>query len=254
VLSSLLRHAPESLKDPLRRQVWQRLGLDWTLRSGLTVQVRSHADWFIYNEIFVNGEYDVPLQKLLDAPRPGEPLTICDLGANVGYFTLRAYDLLIQRGVPPSLLSAHVVEGAPQLFAELKQRLQTQPAQLSIKPHHGLVGKKHGHANITETHRHFANTVQESADGGSVVPYLDLSTIMRSDARIDLLKCDIEGSEQEFIANYPDILARTDRAVFEFHTALCDIPKCIAMLAQVGLVHQTPIRAEGNFPFIYFER
>src|SRR3954454_3125284 len=79
--------------DPIRRTVWRVLGLDGTLRSGIRIQVRSHPDWVIYNEVIVNGEYDSVIHEVLNAHQPGTPFRVLDFGANVGYFTFRFADL-----------------------------------------------------------------------------------------------------------------------------------------------------------------
>jgi FkbM family methyltransferase len=69
---------------------------------------------------------------------------------------------------------------------------------------------------------------------GVEVPFVDLSPVFAADAAIDLLKCDIEGSELLLLENYADLLAKTRVAIFEFHPELCDVPECKRILVDAG--------------------
>ena len=113
--------APESLKNRLRKFVWMRLNPSWTLNSGLVIRVLNYNDWMIYNDIFVEREYDAAIEDLLretDSPRP---LQVLDLGGNVGFFTLRLAHLLLQAG--RSDFRVTMVEGSPSTYPELLERL-----------------------------------------------------------------------------------------------------------------------------------
>jgi hypothetical protein len=68
------------------------------------------------------------------------------------------------------------------------------------------------------------------------------------------MKCDIEGSEESFIANYPDVLSRTERAVFEFHPRFCDVARCVELLASAGLAHSVVLRSHPLYEVRYFTR
>lgn len=74
----------------------RRLAVEWTLPSGLTVKVEDQGEWLIYNDIFVDGEYDLPIQEALQAKSSKDVFTIVDIGANVGFFTLKAADWLLR--------------------------------------------------------------------------------------------------------------------------------------------------------------
>ena len=72
--------------------------------------------------------------------------------------------------------------------------------------------------------------------------------------RVDLLKCDIEGAEELFLRNYPELLRRMHRAVFEFHHAQCDVPHCRDLLAQAGLLQERIVREFGQCSVEFFAR
>ena len=68
-----------------------------------------------------------------------------------------------------------------------------------------------------------------------MVSFVDISSVIRGWKYVDLLKCDIEGSEQLFIEKYQDVLKRTNLAVFEFHLHRVDIGRCFSILSACGL-------------------
>ena len=108
VLVRVVDALPESVQNRIRNRYWQIksrllyqslycvLGLEHTLQSGLTLNVASKGEWWAYNEIFVNGEYDVPIHTAIKGRSPVGPFVALDLGANVGYFAFRVLDLIHQ--------------------------------------------------------------------------------------------------------------------------------------------------------------
>src|ERR1700683_4924652 len=101
ILDRLSRLAPRPIQSWLRDRYWrvksnllysrlyELLQLEYTLQSGIVLKVASKGEWWTYNDIFVNHEYDFSIQEALKSHSPVHPFTILDLGANVGYFSLR---------------------------------------------------------------------------------------------------------------------------------------------------------------------
>jgi hypothetical protein len=111
----------------------------------------------------------------------------------------------------------------------------------NLKLVHGLVGKRGGIGFMRE--RVF-NAMNRLDDTGRAVPYVDLSELVDGWNRIDLVKCDIEGSEGEFVRSYPDVLAKTRSAVFEFHEVEGHVvAECRELLLTYGLIHSKRLRA-----------
>ena len=52
-------------KDYLRNKTWVFLKAKWKLRSGIQVEVENDSDWFVYNEIFANKEYDKAFEEFI---------------------------------------------------------------------------------------------------------------------------------------------------------------------------------------------
>ena len=232
-----------------------RLNPSWTLKSGIVIRVLNYNDWMIYNDIFVEGEYDTAIDDLLAAGREGlRPARILDLGGNVGFFTLRLADRFLRKGRTDFQVT--MVEGSPSTYAELRERLAANEPLLAkrVTAVHGLAGERAGFAEIVESESHGENTILDRARGGEKVAFLDLEELVKSWERIDLLKCDIEGAEELFLRNYSGLIRKTERAVFEFHHDKCDIPLCRRVLAESGLKNTLTVREFGHCSVEFFRR
>lgn len=86
---------PIGLRAKIRQPMKSRpkIILEWQLVSGIKIRLKDTSNWYMYNDIFVDGEYDTPIQQSLHSQQD-KHLNIIDIGANVGFFTLRFIDLL----------------------------------------------------------------------------------------------------------------------------------------------------------------
>jgi len=244
----------EAINERLNAACWRRLDLRWRLRSGVEIAVRSRAEWVIYNDIFVEGEYDEPLRRAIADCPPGQDLRILDLGANVGYFGLRAFDRVAAAGPRGPRIMLTMVEGSPAVFNELQQRMRQPRCDGGVHLVSGLAGHRTGSAEIVQGPFHVENRVVKRRQPGTVtVAYVDLDALLDPGAVVDLLKCDIEGGEQDLIGGYPALLARTRRAVFELHPGKCDVPHCLAALERAGLTSSLTLRETPQFSVRLFE-
>jgi len=244
------------LKNWLRQVIWERLDLTWVLPSGVRVSIDCKSDWYIYNEIFVDGDYDVPILATLDGfKKTKEKVTILDLGANVGFFALRWLDLAKRNGAHPEV-EGYFIEGAPDICDVLNNRLVSQSSDgFSAKCLNGLAGKKLGSALINRADAHFGNSVMGANTGRSDrVAFVDLDALCESWSRISLIKCDIEGSEQDFLQSFPQLLNKTDRMVIEFHKHVVNVGQCTQIIEQAGLRRMSVIKDREDFCVVYFER
>lgn len=249
---------PLAARQVIRRafQRGYRRPLERRLSSGVDVRITDHSDWMIYNDIFVQCEYDTAiLDTLRSSPGTERDLTIVDLGGNVGFFTLRVADLLKRRDPHAVMPHVVIVEGNPKTYKVLRGTLQRNDLlPENVVAISGLIGERDGVGRIT---RH-AVSGMSTVHGGTVrfterVHFVDLARVVGG-RRIDLLKCDIEGSEERFISNYPDVLARTERAVFELHPQFCDVAHCVELLAAAGLERALVLRAHPLYEVRYFTR
>jgi FkbM family methyltransferase len=223
----LQKVVPQFVKRRLTALAWKRLSLSVELRSGLIVDIKQMGDWWIYNDLWVNGEYDFAIDLALSGRPTDRPLQVLDLGANVGMFALRLFDVMHQRQVPYDVAKVLMIEGSATSCQELLARFQKQNIPTdAYRVVHGLVGKRAGSAYLDESGVSAQSTL---GSAGTQVEYVDVSKLMQGP--IDLLKCDIEGSEHEFLVEYPELLERVRVAVFELHPWLCDVSHCQELLS-----------------------
>jgi FkbM family methyltransferase len=217
-------------------KIWKKLNLEWKLCSGLTVKVQSHAEWKAYNDIFVDREYDLPIEQALAGRHNPHTFTFLDLGANVGFFTTRVADLILQREHSKIDFQGVLVEGSPSVYLELKSRFDEEPGLTNkLKIIHGLIGERKGADKIFESEFHITNSLftKNSSERFSEVSYVDLNDFYQQESEIDLLKSDIQGSELSFLENYnQNLLKKVRFAIFELHHDVCDPERCLRILRE----------------------
>jgi len=242
---------PNKIRICIKKILWKIFGLKWKLKSGINIKVASYAEWVIYNDIFVDGEYNLPIEKSLSVAS-NKPLILLDLGANVGYFTLKAADFILTKNPNADFLIT-LVEGSPSNYRELESRLTKQPVLANkIRLVRGLIGKLEGKAKICEIDFHAKNAVCNNGKSkGVIVPFVNLNSIFSENQEVDLLKCDIEGFEQIFIENHKKLLKKVKFVVFELHSGKCDIEHCIHLLGEAGFLNHTKLDG-GLFAEIHF--
>jgi FkbM family methyltransferase len=235
--------------------MWRLIAPSWRLKSGVRVEVSSEADWIIFSDIFLDGEDDEPIRRMR-AIHPAGPWNVVDVGANVGFFSLRVVDQLPTQEGDSKRLQICAIEGAPSNYDKLLRRLAFSGSGRLVTPYLGLIGERSGTGLIYESLNHGLNSTRAPAGAATSIKsgYLDLEKILPPSAPIHLLKCDIEGSEQKFIEEYPELWPRVERAVFELHHDLCDTERCGRLLAQGGLTRRTDLRKTPAFSVSLFER
>jgi FkbM family methyltransferase len=234
------------LKNYIRNKAWKNLKAKWELRSGIVAEVQNDSDWFVFNEIFASKEYDPAFQLFL-TPGMTSPLVL-DLGANVGYFSLKVADEMILAGTRDFEIIS--VEASPLNYQVLKRRIGQSAVNNRIKVVLGLVGKKSGSGKVVHSAQHYGHTAVANNSNQKLtdVSFVNLDEVIGDKSKkINLLKCDIEGTQQLFISEYPDLLRRVENAVFEFHAIECDVDKCRRMLLLCGLASKGIIKEDKNY-------
>jgi FkbM family methyltransferase len=215
-----------------------------TCGSGVQLRVRSDSDWDVLQEIYIDCDYDDTIQAAFRVSSDPE-IRVLDLGANVGFFSLRCIDLYRQAQMPKPLKIV-ALEGAPGTFTELESRVGACSGDgVSVVARQGLVGLRTGEGQIY-TSPFVSNTNGVVPAGGktSRIPvlgrhaeksaYIDLLSLIPKAEPVDLVKCDIEGSELDFLHNYADLLRRTRFLVIEVHPRHCNAEECYQMLRSYG--------------------
>ncbi len=175
------------------------------LQGGAEISIRpkpSH-DYQTACEIFSDRIYDCDLD-------PGSVRHIVDLGGNVGYSCL----FWCEKYPNASVLT---FEPHPTHCRLLQWHLDKNGYANRIKLVAAAAGARAGIANFTDEDDGSA-IVQDGVTGSMRVPVVDVFEAV-SDAPIDILKMDIEGSEYAILADprFEALAARTECVLLEWH-------------------------------------
>jgi FkbM family methyltransferase len=252
-------------RTPVRVAESTPINLTHVLTSGLALRVTNASDWWVYNEVFVDRDYDASIGAAFDCVGATDPILVVDLGANVGYFTCRVVDLARARSIAEERLWVLVVEGSPTVFRELKSRLADAclPSGVVVAIH-GLVGQRAGVGAIGEVGFGARNSLFPGHNAVFTTPemttlqrvaFVDVASLLPPSGPIALFKCDVEGSEQAVLETYRlDILPRVRVAVIEIHHKLADRDRCVEILASAGLSLKSSVSGTDHTSLMMFVR
>src|SRR6266436_5818474 len=168
---------PTRMKPWLWRKLSDYMHLEYQLPSGMKTKVESYSDWCIYNDIFVAGEYDKAIAAALDKAKSGQTFRVVDLGANVGFFTMRVLDMIARRQIQFEHIHCVLVEASPRLRPALDRHLGgVGQKELTTKIITGLVGLKTGEGRLELKASECMNQIAEKPSAKSCsVPYCNLN-------------------------------------------------------------------------------
>jgi FkbM family methyltransferase len=226
----------------LRYNIIRLANLSHDTSTGLHISIKSPMEKRIYEDVFDGGDYDDPINKLLEL-KEGSVLTVLDLGSNVGFFTFRLIHLALSSGTTHQF---HIqgVEASQKLCDESIERFKGSTfskEKFAISIHHGLIGPPAGEGIFYQFRNHGLSSVFRKDGKPETITFIDLHAITSHWQEIDLLKCDIEGSELIFLKNYPLLLEKVRFAVFEFHLEFCNYNSCVDIIHQAGLTNSKVI-------------
>jgi FkbM family methyltransferase len=159
------------------------------LPDGLGTYIRPRTyDAFIANEIFGQQQY-LPHESM----DVNEVVTVLDLGANIGLFSLWA----IAKYNPKKIIC---VEPNAKNIELLQKNLELNQVESIVEIVEGAVGDRPGVMNLHNMPFNRGANYLTDQDGGQTVVTCPLATIMQGE-RIDYLKMDIEGSERFVITD-----------------------------------------------------
>lgn len=179
--------------------------------NGKPVLFRS-ADEMALREVLIDKEYDFIGERLKAIPAP----RVIDIGAHIGTFAIWL------AGVNAAA-ALTCVEADPATFALTERNLGAH-----LPSAHAL--HRAGGADDASILRLSVDGPSMShridAKGGVEVRSISLSTLVELAAgptdRVDMVKIDIEGSEEALLCADPGVLRRIDALVVELHPSLCD--------------------------------
>ncbi len=179
-----------------------------------SIRAGDSSDIFAFFQVFITEGYK-PLLNLFKGKSP-EPLIIIDAGANVGYFSL-----LMQGCLHPEVLVALEPEKSNyyQLKINLGDHSNFQPIQSALWTHKKILSIE------SRKGKEWAAKITEQ-DSGEVCQAVSLTDIMLENniRKIDILKLDVEGTEDALFRNADFLNAITNVKIIgiEIHDSMAD--------------------------------
>ncbi|MBW4645956.1 MAG: FkbM family methyltransferase [Goleter apudmare HA4340-LM2] len=163
-------------------------------------------DWGPVDTVLLGGEYDFVERLLEDYDQP----TIIDLGANIGTFSLFVFSC------SPSAI-VHSVEASASVYTMLEQNCRKNPS-LDSRTYQAAVWSSSGQLQF-QTNTQASTQGKVSQNGNEVVNAITLTQLLNNhvQGRVDLLKMDIEGAEEEVLCASEPLLSQVEQIVVQIH-------------------------------------
>jgi FkbM family methyltransferase len=210
ICARLVRESPSFLAGEILRPRGSRL---YRLReSGIRVAIRHQAaDSATLAEVFYHRWYDPPAEV---AQAIGEPLTIVDLGANIGMFGALAVALW-----PASNIVAY--EPDPENAQVHERTIEANGLGHRWSLVAAAAGCRDGEARFAAGLNASSHVLDGQPDATAHTITVALHDVLAALSAADVVKMDIEGGEWE-ILNDPRFAAQPPRViVLEYHPAGC---------------------------------
>jgi FkbM family methyltransferase len=207
----------QRLAKSLMWRFFAMTGMQFRVHSGLEVAVADKHEMDTFKEIFIQQDYDDFLDQL------PAPQRILDLGCNSGYFALLMLNRAMSRKgnalLPEMVLldaNAKAVERARSVIA------CSGVTQAKATFVHGLVGQRGSRSASFYLAPASAESSAEHRTKRSKVfsvPCVDLAALISQHfpLGLDLIKCDIEGAEEDLVRQWPEVLGQTKALLVEWH-------------------------------------
>jgi FkbM family methyltransferase len=170
----------------------------------------------IIREVIHEKEYDFLKSQIEHIKEPN----ILDVGAHIGLFSICMLNI-----VP----SAHIlsVEAGPDTFQMLTNNVERAKSEKAATWKAINRAAWSDSSIIKFNDAGMSMSQQVNKDGKIEVSGVSLAELIEMSGadKIDLMKVDIEGAEEEFLCATPEILKNIDRLVIELHNECCDVEK-----------------------------
>lgn len=158
-----------------------------------------------FQDVFLNPFYWECL-FLINHP----PKKIIDLGANIGYFTTLANQVLSYKWSSNNF-EFQLIEANDNLIKPIKKTLNEAGLE-NYEIHYGLAGPRENKFFVNNPQNLMASKIGLE---GNLTPFIDFNNIIFT--RPDIIKIDIEGAEFELFDNFFDWISTAQYLIIEFH-------------------------------------
>ncbi len=193
----------------LKQNFFHELAFSIPVKSGYRADLLESDSHDSFSEIFIQLEYEDFLPNI-------NFNKILDLGANYGYFSL-----WIQTINPDIKISSLMIESSTNCRRSLNSLIEQKDLKDRYKYIFGAIANP-----SKKTIDFFDRPYMASSTFKSNIHEISTKVCITTAEEIsdmlpppyDLIKCDIEGSEWDFLTYYPDILRKTQYLLLEWHS------------------------------------
>jgi len=192
--------------------------------NGIKIKFRT-TDEKIIEEIFFHKEYDFLKDYITSLEAP----VVLELGAHVGAFSIWA--LNSNRSI--KLISIEADPDTFSILSENKLSSSTTIPDVTWEIHNLLAWSSYKKLKkFSQDGPSMSHKVDTS--GNILVKTINLPNLLNLSSiennKIDILKIDIEGSEEDFLCGNPDSLSKVKCLIVELHPYLCNTEHVVRVL------------------------
>lgn len=180
------------------------------LGNGFWAHILENDAYDSFSEIFLKQEY-------LDLIPNMKISRIVDIGAHYGFFSL-----WLQSKFPESEICSLLVEPSPRACRSLEHLVKLKSLNGRFRYINQAIGSPQNKHIHFYDRPHMAGSVFASAskkeDSIEVKQLCETELLSEYPPPYDLVKCDIEGAEWDFIKNYGSIIRKTKYLLLEWHS------------------------------------
>lgn len=236
---------PNAIQSLIRMK-WKPTAINFVTYKGNLVKYR-RQDLQAVLEVLIDREYSFLAGTLMAENSP----TVLDVGAHIGTFALWAL------GVNPRARIVSV-EPDPQTCEILEDNQKPKIAKgQKWKVMCVAAGDRDG-AKMPFSNQGPSMSHRVDAHGDLEVRSVSLETLLNQfsngKSRIDLVKVDIEGSEERFLAAKPDLLINVNNLALELHPYLCDTNRLRKLLAKHFTIVESIRGRNSSKPLLFCRR
>ena len=193
----------------LRNKYFHEFEHSMPLESGYWAHLLEVDSYDSFSEIFIKQEY-------LDFI-PEEPITrILDIGAHYGYFSL-----WLQSKNPEIQLTSLMIEPSPSCTRSLLNLVNQEKLDGRFSYLQRAIGLPDSESSLFYDRSHMAGSrysLSQSEKAIQIQNLLESDLVEKLLPPYDLIKCDIEGSEWEFLNEFQSLITASKYLLLEWHS------------------------------------
>ena len=193
----------------LKHKYFHELGHSIPIESGYWADLLEKDSYDSFSEIFIKQEY---LEFI-----PDEPISsILDIGAHYGYFSL-----WLQSKRPEIKLTSLMIEPSPRCARSLNNLVNQEKLDGRFSYLQRAIGLSDLESSPFYDRSHMAGSMYSLSESEKAIQVQNLTEaelVENLEPPYDLIKCDIEGSEWEFLNDFQNLITASKYLLLEWHS------------------------------------